>query len=232
MNRPSMKIIQWVMLCGFVAIASAQQAQSPRQEPQPADRDSTTEATSQTAPPVDQKPATLDSAEQVQQQMQQLLSDNPQFNTSPSQAQTQQTARQTTTHTPSSSASTGTASSSATPFMPSLDLDVDVLGIPPGDQQPQLRREGEFVINRRGRLARSPSGTRLLFVFEADSDAAPEPPMPILPCQILENMEDLSNQRSDQVVFILSGQVTLYRGVNFLLPTMMKLAIDRGNIRN
>ena len=56
--------------------------------------------------------------------------------------------------------------------------------------------------------------------------------MPLLPCQILENMEDLSTQGSGQILFVVSGQVMLYRGVNFLMPTMMKLSIDRGNLQN
>ena len=224
MNPSTTGIRRLIIVCGIVAIASAQQTSQQTSSPPPESKPANRDPAVGSPPP----PSSQPTAEEIQQQMQEMLSDNPQFNPSQSQPPTHQPGQATIPQQPS----TVTTETTSPSYAPNFDLDVDVLGIPPGGKQPQLRREGEFVINRRGRLSRSPSGTRLLFVFEADSDAAPEPPMPILPCQILENMEDLSNQRNNQVVFILSGQVTLYRGVNFLLPTMMKLAIDRGNIRN
>ncbi len=115
---------------------------------------------------------------------------------------------------------------------PKVEVDPKVIGVAPGLPRPQLRREGEFVVNRRGRLVRSPNGKDLLFVFDADGKQAQEPPMIIVPCQILQSMEDLVLERGDKVVFLLSGQVLTYRGSNHLLPTMMKLSIDRGNLQN
>lgn len=111
-----------------------------------------------------------------------------------------------------------------------VSMERGVLGVAPGQEQPKLRREGEFVVNRRGRVVPSPNGRDTLFAFEADSDTASEPPMVLSPCQTLQNMEDIVRERGDKIVFILSGQVLVYRGVNYLLPTMMKLAIDRGNL--
>ena len=110
--------------------------------------------------------------------------------------------------------------------------DARVIGVPPDAAPPKLRREGEFVLNRRGRLLRS-TGTAMayLFVFEADDEGKPEPPMFILPCQRLESMESLVREQGDKVLFELSGQVFTYRGANYLMPTMMKLAIDRGNLQ-
>ncbi len=192
----------WTILAAAWSV-SAQTTDSPR----PA---ATTQPATQ---PATTQPAV--SAEHVQQQMQQLMSANPQLE--PPQVQTVEPAP---------------IDAPPIPSITGLDVDMNVLGIPPGGPQPKLRREGEFIINRRGHLTRSPSGGQILFVFEADSDSAPEPPMPLLPCQILENMESLSSQKNDQTVFIVSGQVMLYRGVNFLLPTMMKLSIDRGNLQN
>jgi hypothetical protein len=72
----------------------------------------------------------------------------------------------------------------------------------------------------------------MLFAFEADDMSMQDPPMVLVPCQILESMEQQVRQRGDRVVFVLSGQVLQYRGVNFLLPTMMKIDIDRGNLGN
>lgn len=171
-----------------------------------------TPATAPTTQPTTQ-PTTRPSAQQVEQDMLGMLSDSPLF------VPTQQ---------PQTELNTGDVPPSAL----SVEIDTSVLGIPPGGEQPTLRREGEFIVNRRGRLIRAPNSGHVLFLFEADSETAPEPPMPLVPCQILQNMEDLVQERSDKVVFILSGQIMLYRGVNFLLPTMMKLAIDRGNLQN
>ena len=112
-----------------------------------------------------------------------------------------------------------------------MELDPAVLGPLPGEPAPTLRREGEFLVNRRGRLIRSDAGEQM-FVFEADSQDAPEPPMILQPCRRLQDMEDIVQQRGESVVFIVSGQVHVYRGQNFLLPTMMTIAVDRGNLEN
>ncbi|MEM6755660.1 MAG: hypothetical protein AAF586_00705 [Planctomycetota bacterium] len=110
-----------------------------------------------------------------------------------------------------------------------VEIDPAVLGVAPGDPIPTLRREGEFLINRRGRLLRSPEGYQL-FVFEGDGMASPELPMIVQPSRLLQAMEDIVSERGDAVVFVLSGQVHAYRGANYLLPTMMKIAIPKGNL--
>jgi len=115
--------------------------------------------------------------------------------------------------------------------VPSLRVATDprVVGTTPNDKKPALRREGEFIISRRGRLVRSGDGASMVFVFDADEKDSPDPPMVIMPCQMLQNMEDLVRERGDSIAFKLSGQVYTYRGANYLLPTMMKLAVDKGN---
>lgn len=110
--------------------------------------------------------------------------------------------------------------------------DPRIIGTAPGQRRPKLRREGEFLINRRGRLVSSGDAAQKMFVFDADSAAAPETPMLLLPCRLLENMEALAKDRGDRMVFQLSGQVFAYRGANYLLPTMMRPAINKGNLRN
>ncbi|MCC7203493.1 MAG: hypothetical protein IT441_00305 [Phycisphaeraceae bacterium] len=116
------------------------------------------------------------------------------------------------------------------PALGNLRPDPAVLGVAPGQDQPMLRREGEFVVSRRGRVFRTPDGF-LQFRFEADSEQAPEPPVYLMPCQMLEHMEQLTDERKNDVVFVLSGQVFVYRGRNWLLPTMMRLDVDRGNLQ-
>jgi len=118
-----------------------------------------------------------------------------------------------------------------TPVVP-VQVDPNVVGTAPGQPRPELRREGELVVNRRGRLTRSGDGVHSMFVFESDSRDNPEPPMMLMPCQLLQNMEDLVADRGDRIVFIITGQVFTYRGANYMLPTVMKLAIDRGNLEN
>ena len=113
-----------------------------------------------------------------------------------------------------------------------VDIDPAVLGIAPGEDPPPLRREGEFIVNRRGRPIRSAQGAHLLFVFESDTMNNPELPMILQACQLLEAMEDTIQRRGDTTVFILSGQINSYRGANYLLPTMMKIAVDKGNLTN
>lgn len=112
----------------------------------------------------------------------------------------------------------------------SASFDPGVLGVAPGQPKPKIRREGEFIVNRKGRLIRS-SGGQSMFLFDADSENAAETPMPLLPCQMLQNIEDLARERGDSIAFILSGQILLYRNTNFLMPTMMKLDTDRGNLQ-
>jgi hypothetical protein len=111
-------------------------------------------------------------------------------------------------------------------------LDPRVIGVAPDGPAPMLRREGEFVIARTGRLVRAPGPgvQQSLFVFDADSADAADPPVFLMPCQMLQNMETIVQERGDAVRFILSGQVFTYRGANYLLPTMMKLSVDRGNL--
>ncbi len=114
----------------------------------------------------------------------------------------------------------------------SIDIDPAVLGIAPGEDPPPLRREGEFINNRRGRLIRAAEGGHLLFVFESDTQSTPELPMVFQACQILETMENEVQRRGDTTVFKISGQIHTYRGANYLLPTMMKIAEANGNLTN
>jgi hypothetical protein len=113
-----------------------------------------------------------------------------------------------------------------------VESNESVLGVAPGQQkeQPELLREGEFIVNRRGHLARAKDSSRLLFVFEADKKSTPERPMILQACRTLESMEQIVQQRGESVNFIVSGQVHTYRGRNYLLPTMMKIAEGRDNL--
>jgi hypothetical protein len=96
----------------------------------------------------------------------------------------------------------------------------------------KLQREGSFVLMRRGRLMRAVgAATTWMYVFDADDQGMADPPMYLMPCQMLEDMERIVAERGDSVSFVVSGQVFVYRDANYLLPTLMKLAPRRGNLQ-
>ncbi|MEM8739241.1 MAG: hypothetical protein AAGG38_12315 [Planctomycetota bacterium] len=107
-------------------------------------------------------------------------------------------------------------------------LDDALQGINPDNEKTQkLRREGEYLVHRAGRLVRGITAgglTNVLFAFEADGEdpAAAEPPMRIMPNKLLELMEDTVIERGDQAVFIVSGRIHAYRGSNHLLVTTVR----------
>ncbi len=108
-----------------------------------------------------------------------------------------------------------------------------VLGTAPDtrNSSPGLRREGDFVLSRRGRVVVSEAGEAPLFVFAADGVNAAEPPMKLAPSQLTEQVERIVKQRSDRVVFVITGQVLTYRGANHLLPTQIMEDFDQGNLK-
>jgi hypothetical protein len=108
----------------------------------------------------------------------------------------------------------------------------NLVGVAPGIEAPQARREGQFVVSRRGRMVRIPDRAQFIFTFEGDGEQSPEAPMILVPCQMLQAMEDLLQERGDKTVLVVSGQIFLYRGVNYLLPTLAKPDIDKGNLKH
>jgi len=109
------------------------------------------------------------------------------------------------------------------------DLDA-VIGVAPGGRKPELRREGEYVINRRGRVVRSPSGNQMIFVFESDGKDTSDPPMILHPCRNLQIIEEMIAERGDRLVFVVTGQVFAYRGVNYMLLTSFRQVHAKGNL--
>ena len=114
---------------------------------------------------------------------------------------------------------------------PAPSIDPRVLGVAPDGQKAKLKGEGEFVVNRRGRLVRAADGAHFLFVFEADSAEAPETPVVMMPCQLLESMEKLVQERGESLSFRITGQLFLYKGANYLMPSVMRITTDKGNLQ-
>ena len=103
-------------------------------------------------------------------------------------------------------------------------------GLDPDRPVAELMEEGQFVVARTGRLVRSGDGSQALFVFDADHAGAPEAPVIVHACRLLEMMEDTVLEQGDDVPFVVTGQVYVYRGANYLLPTIVRREFDRGNL--
>ena len=159
------------------------------------------------------QPTTQPSAEQVQQELQRSIRPYPEDR-------------------PKTQSAGGPSYGNAPPITAPMEINRAVIGPAPGEPQPTLVREGQFIVNRRGHIQRTGAGGgQVLFVFEADNEQSPETPMVLVPCQMLQNMEDIVYERGETTTFLLSGQVLTYRGTNYLLPSMMKIALDRGNLQ-
>ncbi|MEO1237468.1 MAG: hypothetical protein AAFX76_11830, partial [Planctomycetota bacterium] len=101
-----------------------------------------------------------------------------------------------------------------------VDLDPAVVGVLPGDPLPRLRREGEFVIERAGRLTPIEEGALWVFAFDPAPGKTDLRPMVVQFCQRLASMQDtLIQLDKTELAFTITGQVHTYRGVNYLLPT-------------
>lgn len=83
----------------------------------------------------------------------------------------------------------------------------------------RLLREGSFIANRKGRMLRASSGDWAM-TFDADASGPADPPMILMPCLNLMAMEKIAERASDGLTFSVSGQVFVYKGKNYLLPTM------------
>ncbi len=94
----------------------------------------------------------------------------------------------------------------------------------------ELRREGEVLVSRAGRLTRAADARQVMFVFESDGPTLAEPPMALLACRLRAFMEDAVSERGDAQVFDVTGRVYQFQGQNFLLPTGVKLRIDSDHL--
>ncbi len=95
------------------------------------------------------------------------------------------------------------------------------VGAPAARGAPGLASEGTYLSLQRGRVEQSPTG-EWQFVRDNDADQprAGLPPMTLLPCLNLDALQTLIRGRSEPLGFRLSGRVFVYKGRNYLLPTM------------
>ncbi|UCE62280.1 MAG: hypothetical protein JSU63_11315 [Phycisphaerales bacterium] len=92
-----------------------------------------------------------------------------------------------------------------------------------------LLPDGAPLVDRPGRII--DEGQWWVFVFESDHPDYPEPPMKLLPNQNVEFMVRASGRGEDGLVFLVSGEVTVYRDENYLLPRVVMRRVDSGNLK-
>lgn len=86
----------------------------------------------------------------------------------------------------------------------------------------KLVREGTFIANRKGRVIRASTG-EWVFHFDQNAAAPGEPAMVLMPSLNLAAMEKLAERGGESLTFQVSGQVFVYQGRNYLLPTMYQV---------
>jgi len=79
-----------------------------------------------------------------------------------------------------------------------------------------IMREGDLITDRVGRLTRGADG-QFEFTFDSDGKALQDPPVGVLPNIKLTLMENAVKSASRDLRFRISGQVTEYKGRNYIL---------------
>ncbi len=90
--------------------------------------------------------------------------------------------------------------------------------------------EGQSIVNRRGRVQRQSDGEWWWFVFDADASGLGDPPVRLLPCTMLERMEEYVQRAGPNAVLLVTGSVHVYEGQRYVLPTVFQGVRDRRNL--
>jgi len=93
----------------------------------------------------------------------------------------------------------------------------------------RLVPEGTMIVARRGRLMRTAGGA-WMFVFDSDASGLGDPPMTVLPCLLLERMENHAQSRGGEAAMLLSGRVLAFDGRNFIMPSVFQIPRERSQI--
>lgn len=91
-------------------------------------------------------------------------------------------------------------------------------------QREGLANEGTLITNKRGRLIRvATEGGRLCLVTDNDANSPAGSVLILQPCRVMQQMEVMSSLRGDAMAFRVSGQVMVFGGKNFLMPTFFQI---------
>ncbi len=86
--------------------------------------------------------------------------------------------------------------------------------------------ERNVITKRVGRLVRDAKTGMELIAFDADGKLLGDPPMGVIPCKYLEVMEAATDNGNKPLKFTLSGEVTTYRGRNYLYLKSVTIVTD------
>jgi len=90
--------------------------------------------------------------------------------------------------------------------------------------------EGTRLQNRRGSIVRDQRSGTWRFVFDAVGSGPVDPTMELLPCLALERLQRAAAISDLPAAVLLSGEVTSFRGRNYLLPTLWRVAGEDRNL--
>ena len=131
----------------------------------------------------------------------------------------------------SSPPTAATASAPATASGPAASAPVlspQVDAVAPDEPVAMRKREADTVEGRLGRLVRDAKTGMEVIAFDADGREMRDPPMGVIPCKSLQVMEDATDGGIKPVKFRLSGEVTQYRGKNYLYVRAFQVVKDLG----
>ena len=94
----------------------------------------------------------------------------------------------------------------------------------------RLVAPGSLVLWRHGWMVREPDGA-WSYVFGADATGLSDPPMVLLPCRMLEDLQRHARRSGPRTPLLVSGRVYRYHGRNYLLPTMFRIPRYRTVLR-
>jgi hypothetical protein len=112
---------------------------------------------------------------------------------------------------------------------PDIDKTTGVAAIAPAATTQQLRREGDWIRDKIGRLTKGSDGQSWEFNFESDGRAMQDPPVVILPNLKLMQMENAVSGSNRDLKFRITGMVTEYKGRNYILLEKAMVESDQAS---
>jgi hypothetical protein len=100
---------------------------------------------------------------------------------------------------------------------PDIDKTSGKAAVAPAATTQQLRREGDWIRDKVGRLTKGSDGQSWEFTFDSDGRSMQDPPVVILPNLKLMQMENAVTGSNRDLKFRITGMVTEYKGRNYIL---------------
>ena len=100
---------------------------------------------------------------------------------------------------------------------PAVDSTSGVAAVVPNATTQRVVREGTLLLDRIGRLTQTADGKSFELTLEADGIPLADPPLILLPNRKLMQLEDLVKASYQDQMVRVSGEITEYRGRNYLL---------------